>query len=202
MEKPKVKVDVQQIIAMLGVEKFAAIERKIREIRESVHLPYIVRDYKEFKRVVTEYHSEYLAKYFHADPRPYVKNDENRYKFWQCESIDWLTKLLGGYNAYCKAEKDSIKGLDGGLIAVIDKVTEKLIEEHKNIYLRTIITDYIEPNDFEHRLKLAEEYLNRFGKHLYGNDHLKHIALIAANIESVIEGHIMALNQQRLNIVE
>lgn len=190
----KQHVSVQQIMDMLGVEQFAKIERKIREFREAFNAPYLVPDYDAFKRVLTLFYTAYFLHYYGCDLWPFLQKDPSRYRHWQYEAMDWAERLLGGYNAYYEAEKESIRGESSGFIGVVDKLTEALIELHKRAYLKSVFYDLIEPSDYETKLDLAEEYLRVFGRHLFHNSTLMHPGIVAAHLESVIEGHIAAIN--------
>jgi len=113
-------------------------------------------------------------------------------------AIGELTRWYG--RPLHEAERDAFYVRNGGgIIGVIDKMTETIAKEQMEAYFDSIFFDYL-PVDQDVRIRLAEELLERFGSRLYSGPDMKKAEILAANIEHHLKTFAM-MNRQMTNQV-
>jgi hypothetical protein len=82
-----------------------------------------------------------------------------------------------------EAERNALYLRDGGgFIGIINAITETLVKEHLEAYFDAVLYDYI-PADQDARIRLAEEFVERYADVLYTGPDVKQAPMLAANIE-------------------
>jgi hypothetical protein len=189
------RVSLEQIFDLLSLDELDALDARVKQMRESFPCPYQVRDYDEYKHWLEEYWILYMKWFYGAD-----------YKAVGITELDGLTRQhafalieqsLGGERQMKTAERDAIAGRNGGLIAIIDQITEGLGKLALKNYISFVFFELIPHNDYELRERLAKELINKYGPVLFPGERLQPSWHLAANLEAFIEGFVMHLHGLR-----
>lgn len=84
----------------------------------------------------------------------------------------------------------------GGFIGVVNKMMEAITNEQLEAYFQSMFFAYI-PVDQDARIRLAEEFMNQYGKYLYSGPDLKKAPLLAGGIEEAIKRLVISLRPAR-----
>jgi hypothetical protein len=95
------------------------------------------------------------------------------------------------------AERNAIAGREGGLIAVIDALTDGIIKLHTKTYVQAVFFEHIAPSDYQTRLRLAEQLLKKYGPFLFPGEELLPHYILGANLEAFINGFVTHLHALR-----
>jgi hypothetical protein len=187
---------LEALLELLGPDKLNAIDAKAKIMRESFTCPYTVRNYDEFKTTLYEFYAHYQNAFYNIDFKQATHDDD----YWKQYAYDFAQKHLGSYKGDMRtAERNAIAGRDGGMIAVIDTVTESIIKLHTQIYVHSVFFDLIAPSDYNTRYRLADELLKKYGRFLFPDEELMPYYLLGNNLEEFIQGfvtHIHALRRE------
>jgi hypothetical protein len=189
-------ITLPQLLDLLRPEVFDAIDAKVRVMRESFMCPYVVKDYDEFKEQIFAFWAHSHKCFFNAD---YAKTGLPMPGLIRNQAYQFVEQHLGGYQELLRAERNSIAGREGGMIAVIDTMTEALVKQQTELYIRSVFFELIEPGDYETRLRLAEELLKTYGPFLFPGERLLPHYIIGANLETFIQGfatQLMGIRKQ------
>ena len=83
------------------------------------------------------------------------------------------------------------------MVAVLDSLTDALVKFHTQSYIHAVFFDVIRPSDYDARLRLAQELLNRYAPVLFPGEEIKPYWLLGANIEQFIQGFVTQLQGLR-----
>jgi hypothetical protein len=189
------RVTLQQIFDLLSLDELDALDARVKQMRESFPCPYKVSDYDEYKHWLEEYWMLYMKWFCAAD-----------YKAVGIEELDALTRqrayqfieqTLGGDQQMYTAERDAIAGRNGGLIAIIDQITEALGKLVLKNYISYVFFDLVPRGDFELRDRLAKELIEKYGPVLFPGERLVPYYILGNNLEAFIEGFVMHLHGLR-----
>lgn len=189
------RVTLEQILDLLNLDELDALDARVKQMRESFTCPYQIRDYDEYKYWLQEYWMVYMKWFYGAD-----------YKAVGITELDGLTRQhafalieqsLGGERQMKTAERDAIAGRNGGLISIIDQITEGLGKIALKNYINFVFVELIPHGDYELRERLAKELLNKYGPTLFPGERLQPSWYFAANLEAFIEGFVMHLHGLR-----
>lgn len=178
---------VEELLSLLGPQAFDAIEQKIRVIRETFNCPPTVRDYEEFKDVLYDYYGHYQKAYFNADLKGAAAR-VGAVDVWRQTAYRFLQEHLGSHHAMLTAERNAIKGREGGMIRVIDEYTDAIIKRHTQVYIETVFYERIAFDDYPLRMRLAAELLKRVGPMFPGEELLPEW-VVGWNIQEVIAAY-------------
>jgi hypothetical protein len=187
-------VTITQILALLGPEEFDAIDAKARQMRESYHCPFTVRDHQHFKDTLADFWRHHLKTFFNWD---YQQSGIPMGEFTKNHAYQFIEQHLGGYKEILTAERNAITGRDGGMIDVLDKITEAITKLQTELYIRSVFFELIEPSDYDTRLRLAEELLKKYGPVLFPGEALLPIWIIGTDLEAFIQGFVTQLQGLR-----
>ncbi|MDX2154049.1 MAG: hypothetical protein SFV54_25135 [Bryobacteraceae bacterium] len=182
----------REIIGLLGPRHLDAIDLFFRQLRESFACPVQVRDHDGFRTVIFGYWMHYLSAVFGIREHGGMASSP-----YYNQAFAFVEKYLGGYHAALAAERNAIAGREGGMIGVLDAVTEALIKDHTQLYMRSVLFDLINPSDYDRRLRLAEELLAQYGPALFAGEALLPAWAIAANLEEFITAFVQQLHAIR-----
>lgn len=189
-------VTIATILDLLRPEEFDRIEAKVRMMRETFPCPHTVHDYDAFKQLLmlfwARYHKCMYSMTYHGEPGDLpglIK--EQAFKF--------VEQHLGGLQAWNAAERNAITGREGGMVSILDSLTDALVKSHTQSYIQSVFFDVLRPSDYDARLRLAQELLNKYAPVLFPGEEIKPYWLLGANIEQFIQGfatHIHALRRE------
>jgi hypothetical protein len=190
---------IDELLLLLRPEHFDGIEARARTMREAFQCPPTVRDYEEFKAVLYEYFVHYQKWWFHADIKAATAKLGGGDDVWRQDAYRFLQEHLGGYDAILAAERNAVRGREGGMIRVIDDFTEGIIKRHIQTYIESIFYERIGPSDFDLHLRLAAELLRRFGPVLFPGEELLPHYFIGMRLKEILQGfavHVHAIRKQ------
>lgn len=197
--KPKKeRLTVEDLLALLGPDKFDAIEQQVKTMRESYPCPFTVRNYDAFKDTLCDFYAHYQTVFFSFALREVKEPSEQR--AWKNFAYTFIERHLGGYKGgIATAERNAITGREGGMISVIDSLTEGISKLHTETYIQGVFFDHIGRSDYETRFRLAEELLKKYGSFLFPGEELLHHAILGMNLEAFFHGfttHLHALRRE------
>jgi len=195
MSAPREDPTLQQLLGLLSSDKFDKIEQQARLMRETFQCPPFARDYDEFKNVIHKFFAHYQKAFFNVDilKSKYEWADE----FWKSHAVDFAQRLLGNMRA---AEMKALTGREGGLIGVINQLTEGILRLHAENYVKNVFYDHIPASDFDLRLRLTRELLKTHGQRLFPGEQMLPDFLLMADIESVIKAFVAQLEPIRRSL--
>lgn len=171
----------------------------IKQVVDKVHLPHKVirekyevkkfraKDYDEAMSILTKYYQFHFAKWTRTTP--YLSED---IAFANVRLI--LDKEKGGFVV---AMKNAIRGREGGLISLVNKIAQSFEEESLQKYIRYVIDHMLNRLDFNQMVLFAQQYLNQYAKYLLPEEEVMTPYELAANLEGIIKYHIQVLNSYR-----
>ena len=157
-------VHIDDLLPCLNPDILDQVAGQVRMTREAFSCPYTARDHADFHDVLFRFWVHYQRTFFHFDfsTVPDVSLAKSA-------AHEFLERHLGGYTGgLATAEANAIAGREGGLIAIVDALTEGICKLHTKMYVTSVFTDLVPPNDWDLRFRLAEELLKKFGPFLEG----------------------------------
>jgi hypothetical protein len=184
-------VTLDQILSALSPEELDALDAKVKMMREAFPCPYKVNNYEDFKACLDEYWMHYMKWFCYVDYKAIGMTIDGITKQ---HAYQFIEQTLGGYQELLTAERNAIAGREGGMIGVIDQITDALGKQITTNYIRSVFFDLIEPGDYDTRLRLAEELLKKYGPYLFPGERLLPHYIIGANLETFIQGFATQLH--------
>jgi hypothetical protein len=172
---PQERLTIDELLTLLGPDKFTEIEARARIMHETFACPHIVPDYEGFKDTLVSFYALYQKTFFNADI------PTNNLEYWRNFAFDFAQQHLTEYNPALKErhardlrahERNSITGRHGGMINVIDTFTDAIIRLHNESHIRSVFFERISPSDYDTRLRLADELIKKYGTFLFPNEEL------------------------------
>jgi hypothetical protein len=172
-EKPP--ITVAQLLALLDTDHLDAQELRVRRMRESFQCPATVQDHSEFRDWLFALYAHHSKCFYGGPGAPH-----------EYPELVWghLRRLY--QKDFNVAERNAILGRDGGLIRVIDDLTDGMVKEQIDTYIDLIFFDYLS-RDLDDKVVLAQELLTHYGNILFPNEKLKHRLLLAVDIETFLK---------------
>jgi len=187
------RLSVEALLSLLGPDKLNAIDTKAKIMREAYACPHTVSDFEAFKTTIFEFYAHYQKAFFNADYKNVTDREAARqfaYRFAEQQ----LGSYQGGMRA---AERNAITGRDGGMIGIIDALTDSIIKLHTETYIRSVFFDRIAPSDYDTRLRLADELLKKYGQYLFPGEELLPHYFLGMNLETFIQAFATHLHSIR-----
>jgi hypothetical protein len=174
-ESEKPPITITQFLTLLDTDHLDAAELRVRQMREAFQCPATVADRAEFRNQLFAF-SAHHDKWFYG-----IASTPHEYP-----ELVWghLRRLY--QKDFYDAERQAMLGRDGGLIRVIDELTDGVVKERIDTYIDLVFLDYL-PRDLDEKVVLARELLTHYGNVLFPNDKLKHPFLLAVNIEAFLK---------------
>ena len=199
--KPRISqgpLSINELLGLLHPDHYDAIDRDVRQMRQSYYCPAVVRDYEEFKDVLHSYYKHYQKAVFDIDEDAATHDEHHRKIMREYAYREIAERLLGAYQGDLRtAERNAIMGRDGGMIRVIDAMTEGITKFLTENYIRAVFMDAISPSDYNTRFRLAEELIKRFGPVLFPHEELLHPAILGHDLEKLMNGFVQHLHSLR-----
>jgi len=89
------------------------------------------------------------------------------------------------------------EGIRGGLHAIFEAIHEHFKEEMEEKYIEMILTKFVDPVDYDDRIELMQQYLNRFGSNIPANVRPRSAAELAINYKDIVKIHMNVLKGMR-----
>jgi len=195
------RVTIDDILECLQPEAFDAIEAKLRRVREAFNCPLTVANYEAFKDVIFEYHILYFKTFYNADLKQLADQDFARYDAYNF-ALRNMTKYNPGLQRrhardLHEQERNAITGRNGGMISVIDDLTDALVQLHSQSHIELVFFDLIAPSDYETRFRLAQELVEKYGPVLFPDKKIVHYAIIGCNLQEFVASFVTHLRELR-----
>lgn len=187
-------VTIATILELLRPEEFDRIEAKIRMMRETFPCPHTVKDYEEFKYLIMLFWAHYHKAMYNMT---YGGDARDLPGLIKEQAFRFVEQHLGGVQGWSAAERNAIKGREGGMVSVLDSLTDAIVKSHTQSYIQAVFFDVLRPSDYDARLRLAQELLNKYAPVLFPGEELKPYWLLGANIEQFIQGFVTQLQGLR-----
>ncbi len=200
--------NVQDLIDLLHPDIIGGeVESRFDMIRESYQLlSPIVPDYDAFKAVVTDFYQYAFQEWYNATiEMPPAMAWGQAHRILQRLSLpdarlSRIRTYLDNQGGYHLAIKNCLRGRDGGLIKVLDTITEGMKREAVQQYVTSVFLDAIDPLGWDIRIRFMEEYVQRYGHLVLPDEELLSPTELAAHMEAVIESHVGLVNQFRTRL--
>ena len=126
-------------------------------------------------------------------------------KYYLSSEIDWpperciadAEELLG--QRLANVYDSCLRGINGGVPAILNRITEKLSENAENKYidyqLDTLVSS---PTSYEEIEELMTDYRRKFGRYL--PFHLRNIGLLCLNWREILKSHARLLSHHRTQV--
>lgn len=98
--------------------------------------------------------------------------------------VDQSYRDYGGYEG---AYRNARSGVAGGLHGVLNGIADALRSQQEQQYIKYVLRTGVDPMDFEAKVELARQFLDRFGGYLSPDERARSPADIARNFEHFIE---------------
>ena len=151
----------ERILSEIGEENLA---EKIGQPIDEARLSYVtnsvtVKDGFEFNDAITAFYTHI----FRHTGSP--AGQMNRVAL-SAEAIDLIKKAFEHKGGYKAALSEGKHGTNGGMRLVFDSMTEYLKQEGKEKYIARVFKDTIDPLDWDGKVSLMEEFMDRIGPEL------------------------------------
>ncbi len=103
-------------------------------------------------------------------------------------------------DGWTQAVKNGTRGLNGGMIGVIDAIAEGMKKQAARRYVEAVFLDCLDPLDFDTKVAFMQEYLELYGAVVLPDEELMSSYQLAANLESVVQNHVNLINQFRTTL--
>ena len=178
------------LMAALAPEaRIAAVDDRIMSARESFEVPSIrVANISEVMSILARFYA-HLMKRCSSTTCP-----EQAYREEACQLAEKC--YPGGLKAAVAA---AATGLDGGLPHVLDVFTRCVLNMQADLYFQKQCERWGLAYEFNTRLAIASEYLERYGEALFG-PHVPPPAQLAVMCEAVLRDHLAFMERNRLRL--
>jgi hypothetical protein len=190
--RPRLTLD--DVLVPLHPDRFDEIEAKVRVMRESFTAPVKVADSEGFKRVLLQFQSHHVLWLRGA---PLQRADGNT-DLQKSEAIDFAETHMKNYSGgLTSAERNAITGRAGGMIGVIDAITDGLVKFHVDAYIKAVFRKLLALSDFETRCWIVEQVMRRYGGELFPDEELKRPEQWAGQMEEFVTSFVMHIHALR-----
>jgi hypothetical protein len=176
-----VVMTVKDILDLLHPDVIAErVDEPHRMIREGFRVPkYVADDYGDCLRIIVGYFQYHFAGWMGLDVvMPYEL------------ALTQVKELLSRKGGFVLAVKNAVRGREGALVSAIDLIAESFRELSVEQFIDGVLTRYINPMDFDLKMRLAGEYLERYAVHVLSGEDIISAAELAGNFERIIKFHV------------
>jgi hypothetical protein len=192
---PSRVVHIDDLIPCLNPDIFDQVAGQVRMTRETFPCPYVVRDHDEFHDVLFHYWMHYQRTFFHLDHAnvPDVSLARGA-------AYEFVQQHLKGYSGGLRtAEANAIAGREGGMILVVDSLTEGICTLHTKMYVDAVFNELVPPNDWGLRFRLAAELLHKYGACFEGVP-LQPVEVYGANLEEYVMTVVKIMHEMQKKV--
>lgn len=181
------KKSIEEIFRLLHISVITEkVDKPHNMIRECWVTPkYVPDDYEELCKLITDYYQYHYQKFYGGNLMP------ADLAFGQARQI--MEQTQGGY---IQLAKNALEGRDRGLPALFDAFRDNFIEQHTEQYILSILGDYVNPLDYDLKVKLMSDYLNEYS-HVLPDEKMLSAYELAANFEPFIKMHLTWIDSYR-----
>ena len=188
-------VHIDDLIPYLNPDIFDAVAGQVRLSREWFPCPYTVLDHAAFHEVLFHFWMHYQRTFFELD---YANVPD--VALARSTAHEFLQQHLGGYPGGIRtAEANAIAGREGGMIGVVDALTEGICKLHTKMYVDSVFKELVPPNDWDLRFRLAAEILNKYGPLLEG-EHLLPAEVCGVKLEEFVMTVVNIMHELRKKV--
>lgn len=122
------------------------------------------------------------------------RNLNEKFDFHRCIQVFRDTYGLKGEHV---AFEIALTGVDGGIYSLMKLIAKKTSEKYSRNQIRAIVDKFLSHLSFDETLSVAGEYKRKFGRFLpfsYANGS---VALLAANLQKILEEHPFMIKRMR-----
>ena len=172
--------DLHKILKMLHVSVITEkVDRPINMIRERWVCPkYRPDDYEDCCRMLISFMQYFNSAWTHTSA-----------KMPEDIAFSRVENILENKGGFVQVVKDSLAGREGGIVAVLDMITEKMKDEATESYITYILNRYVNPLEYDSKVSLMQEYINEFA-HVLPGERLMSAYEMASNFEGLINFHL------------
>ena len=113
----------------------------------------------------------------------------------EAEAIDLVEKTFMRKGGYKAALAESISAINGGLRLVFDATTEYLKKEAKAKYVTRIFREFIDPLEWEEKVKLTEAFMRRIRPELPEDLRDEPVKKLAFHLEPIIMHYVESISK-------
>lgn len=177
--------NIQEILNRLHQDVIGQeVDYPHRIIREGYKVrKFIVNSHEEAFDELTHYYQYHYAAWLKTGPvMPYDLAYSNM-----------RTVIEQAQGGYVQIIKNCISGRDGGLLEAINLIAEAFRKEAVEKYVGYIVGTYIDPLDYDYKIRLMRQYLDQYGRYLLPGERTMSVYELAANCEQIIKFHANAI---------
>lgn len=186
-------VEFKEIMDMLDVDemakKFGIPHYTIRESYTPKKM--IVKDYNEFMEIVGDYYRIHYLKRANTDEKTVLPE---HYLYGLVRTL--LDHLFGNDGGIEYAYSICVRGIDGGIKMVLDRIYQYFLNEDEDMYA-TLIIDKAVKLDWDNKIELVKQYQQKF-KGEIGNIKMKDPNRLAGDLKTLIMNHVKAIAKYKV----
>ena len=163
----------------------------------SGHSKNTVADHAEFSHVICDYYRHHFSLTIVRSvtlrggtvslPDHWVSSEA-----WRL--VDQSYRDYGGYEG---AYRNARSGVAGGMHGVLNGIADMLRSQQEQQYIKHVLHTSVDPMDFEGKVELVRQYLDRFGGYLSPDERACSPADLARNFEDFIEDSARKISEMR-----
>lgn len=146
----------------------------------------IAKSYQEFEQIVIDYMDFHCRQIYNGGSLPPELLRDKADKFLQ---------KMGGLSD--SAAYQALSGTDGGMVSILNQLSEKFKEEMKRAYFEYVITTYINPLNFDEMVELMAEFKSKLLNYSPQSFGYIEPAAMAVNYKTIIWNYIDSLTKYK-----
>jgi hypothetical protein len=156
-----------ELLALLAPEGFDELEGDFRTMRKTFVCPLTVQNEEEFTDTLADYHGLlYATKFPGACGRMNCAERRQQYDSFGSQQF---YDAMGGWKEYSRCLNNAQRGINGGMIGVIDKWTEIMIRHAFDHHVLLICDKHL-PYDGETWEDTGRKLIDQYGRFLCTED--------------------------------
>jgi hypothetical protein len=154
-----------ELLELLSPAGFDELEGEYRAMRKQFVCPFTVQTEEEYKDVAADYYALWYKTMYTYD----ASDRADRRHLFRLFGSERLIHSLGGVYPYFDSIKHARRGINGGMIGVIDQWTETMIRDACNIHVDLICDKHL-PGDAKIWEDIGRKLIDRYGRFLCPED--------------------------------
>lgn len=189
-------VDLNEVLAMLDLDVMAkAFGIRHYTIREQfVASKMTIDSYDAFMDVIGGYYKHHYLKRYDTDENTYFPE---HYVHGMVRTL--LDSLYQGEGGMEYAYKICVRGIEGGVKSVLDKIYQYFLKEDEEKYANYII-DRVVKLDWDKKVELVKQYQQKFQAYLSDGARMKDPQRLASHCKELIMHHVQIIAKIKTQI--
>jgi len=191
------KANLNAIIQLLDEENIARVVSIRHDLaREQYSMKKaVVQSFDEFKAEVTRFYQYQYCITITGSTNVVVPE-------WMASgfAIDILERAFSKDGGLEGAYRIAQKGVQGGMRAILDAIYKILKAQQEEQYIDYVLRSHVDPLDWNDKVDLMTQYLQRFGRNLPAGAQVKSAMELAIRYEDFLKLHMKALQTIRSRI--